>query len=130
MNEENKQDTQQERFTYRYCAKQQAEVEAIRRKYIPKEEDAMERLRRLDKSVGKKGASAAIMLGTLSSLVFGTGMSMTMVWTDRLLLPGIAIGLLGMAGMAAAYPLYRHIVHRERERIAPQVLRLTQELLK
>ena len=46
------------------------------------------------------------------------------------MLPGIVIGVAGMAGTAAAYPLYMQITKRERERIAPEILRLTEELMK
>ena len=66
-------------FTYTYSARQRAEVQAIRRKYLPEEEDKMERLRRLDRSAAKKGAAAAIALGTIGCLVMGAGMSMCMV---------------------------------------------------
>ena len=38
-------DQNEETFEYRYSAKQQEEIEAIRRKYLPKEEDKMEQLR-------------------------------------------------------------------------------------
>lgn len=48
--EENK-----EVFSYTYSASQQAEIKGIREKYMPPtEEDKMERLRRLDRSVTKK----------------------------------------------------------------------------
>ena len=55
---------------------------------------------------------------------------MTMVWTETLLFPGIVVGLIGMAGAAAAYPIYTHMTKREREKIAPEILRISQELLK
>ncbi len=51
------------------------------------------------------------------------------MWAERLFVPGIAIGLAGIAGMCLAYPLYSHITRRERERLAPEILRLTDELM-
>lgn len=42
-------------FQYTYSAKQQEEIEAIRKKYLPPQEDKMEQLRRLDKSATKRG---------------------------------------------------------------------------
>ena len=57
-------------------------------------------------------------------------MSCTTVWQDTLFLPGIGIGILGLLGMAAAYPLYRNITRKRREKLAPEILRITQELLK
>ena len=127
MTEENQNDGV---FTYTYSGRQQEEIRAIRSKYIKREEDQMERLRRLDRSVTKKSNAYAIAMGTLGALIMGTGMSMTMVWTDTLLVPGIIIGVIGMAGVCMAYPVYAHVTKRERERIAPQILRLTEELMK
>lgn len=117
-------------FEYTYSPAQQAEIKEIREKYLPKEEDKMEQLRKLDKSATAKGTKLSIIIGTVSSLIMGTGMSCCMVWSDTLLIPGIIIGIVGMLGVAAAYPLYLHITKKERERIAPEILRLSEELLK
>jgi len=66
----------------------------------------------------------------LSALVLGIGMCCCMVWGGALFIPGIIIGIVGIAGVAAAYPLYERITKKERERIAPEILRLTDELMK
>lgn len=116
-------------FEYTYSAPQQEEIRQIREKYLPKQEDKMEQLRRLDRSATQKGTVIALIVGILGALVMGTGMSCCMVWTDTLLLPGIVIGVAGMAAVAAAYPLYAHITKKEREKIAPEILRLTDELM-
>ena len=50
-------------FEYTYSAKQQQEIENIRKKYLPKEEDKMETLRRLDKSAENPGLIAALAIG-------------------------------------------------------------------
>ena len=55
-------------------------------------------------------------------------MSCCMVWAGSLFLPGIVIGCVGLAGVTATYPIYNHIVKQEREKIAPEILRLTEEL--
>lgn len=119
-----------EAFEYTYSPAQQAEIKEIRKKYLPKEEDKMEQLRKLDKNATARGTKMSILVGTVSSLIMGTGMSCCMVWTDSLLIPGILIGIVGLLGVAAAYPLYLHITKKERERIAPEILRLSEELLK
>lgn len=118
-----------EAFEYTYSAPQQEEIRQIREKYLPKEEDKLEQLRRLDRRASAKGTKRSILLGGIGALVMGTGMSCCMVWTDTLLIPGIILGILGMIAVAAAYPLYAHITKKERERIAPEILRLTEELL-
>ena len=53
-----------------------------------------------------------------------------MLWADRFFLPGICVGVAGIFAAALAYPLYARITQREREKAAPQILRLTEELLK
>lgn len=95
---------------------------------MPREEDKMEQLRRLDKGVEKKGIMWAIILGVVGCLIMGTGMSCVMVFQSSYFIPGILIGILGIALIAAAYPVYKKIIVRERERIAPQILALTEEL--
>ena len=40
---------QKDGFRYTYSAKDQEEIRSIRQKYVPREEDKMERLRRLDR---------------------------------------------------------------------------------
>ena len=117
-------------FQYTYSAKEQAEIKNIRSKYIPKEENKMEQLQRLDASATQKATMYAIIVGVIGALILGTGMSCCMVWTDALLIPGIVIGIIGMAVLAVAYPLYNRTLKKERERIAPEILRLTDELMK
>ena len=118
------------RFEYSYRAKEQQEIQHIRDKYLPKQPNKLEQLRRLDRSVTSKGTAVALAVGILATLILGVGMCCTMVWGAQWFIPGVIIGLLGMAGVAAAYPLYRRITKREREKIAPEILRLSDELLK
>ena len=72
----------------------------------------------------------------MGALIMGTGMSLVMTDMGRhfgmsnALIPGIVIGILGMLPVALAYPAYNHVLKKERERIAPEILRLTEELLK
>lgn len=123
-------DEKKESFTYNYSASQQAEIKKIREKYIPKEENKMEKLRRLDESATKAGTLGALTVGIISVLMFGIGMCCTMVWADTMFIPGIIIGVIGMIGIACAYPLYSYITKRKREKLAPEIMRLTDELMK
>ena len=118
-------------FNYTYSASQQAEIKSIREKYMPpaEEEDKMERLRRLDRSVTKAGTVVSVIVGIISTLVFGFGMCCTMVW-EGLMLPGIIIGVAGMIGIASAYPLYTHVTNKQREKVAPEIIKLSDELMK
>ena len=71
-------------FTYTYSAKQQEEVQRIRKKYLPPEEDKMEQLRRLDRSSTRKGTIVSIIVGAAGCLLLGVGMCCTMVWMEVL----------------------------------------------
>ena len=106
---------------------EQEEIRRIREKYQPRETSKLERLRELDRSVTRKGTAAALTLGVLGLLILGTGMSLCLVWA--MYLPGIPLGLAGMALAGMAYPVCQRINRRERERLAPEILRLTEELL-
>ena len=92
-------DQNEETFEYRYSAKQQEEIEAIRRKYLPKEEDKMEQLRQMDNRVSRKGTIISIINGVI-----------------------------GIVMIALAYPLYERITKKERKKIAPLILKLADEL--
>ena len=117
-------------FQYSYSSKQQSEIEAIKKKYMPKQEDKLEQLRKLDKSAETPGTVVGLILGIIGTLVLGTGMSCVMVWTESLFIVGILVGLLGIIMIALAYPVYKIITKKQREKIAPMILALSEELLK
>ena len=87
-------------------------------------------LRRLDESATRKGTLLSIVVGVIGTLILGFGMCCVMVWQVTWFVPGILIGLLGIVILAIAYPVYLQVTKKEREKIAPEVLRLTDELLK
>ena len=127
-------------FSYTYSASEQEEIKRIRARYTAKEEepiDKMAQLRRLDAGVTRKGTIVSLVLGILGALILGCGMSLVMtdiggalgLGTLSLLL-GIPIGLLGILMVCLAYPAYTLLVNRERARIAPEILRLSDELMK
>ena len=122
-------------FEYTYSAQRQQEVEEIRKAYLPKEEDKMEKLRKLHSIPTQKAQSASIAVGVIGALILGTGMSLCMTelgaaWGMFAFIIGILIGLIGLIMVILAYPLFNRILHKERKRIAPDILRLTEELLK
>jgi len=117
-------------FSYTYSAGEQEEIKRIREKYLPKEADIMQQIRDLDKSVTTKGTVLSLILGVLGTLVMGLGMSMCLVWGEKLFVMGVIIGVLGMAALSIAYPVYSYITKKEKERVAPLILSLTEELMK
>ena len=127
-------------FTYTYSAKEQAELRKIRDKYTApsQSENKMEQLRRLDASVTQKATSVSLALGIIGALILGSGMSLAMTelgaifGTERTvaMMVGIVIGIVGIILVCLAYPTYNRIVKKEREKIAPEIMRLTDELMK
>ena len=130
----------QKEFTYTYSAKEQAELRKIREKYTAptQSENKMEQLRRLDASVTQKATSVSLALGIIGALILGFGMSLAMTelgaifGTERTvaMMVGIVIGIVGIILVCLAYPTYNRIVKKEREKIAPEIMRLTDELMK
>lgn len=122
-------------FEFTYSAERQREIEDIRKKYLPKDENKMDQLRKLHNSATIKAKTASIAIGTIGVLILGTGMSLIMTELGVLLgafsfVIGILVGLAGLIMVALAYPVYNSVLKKERRRIAPEILRLTDELLK
>ena len=127
-------------FTYSYSAKEQVELKRIRDKYTaPTEsEDKMARLRRLDASVTNTAQTIALVFGIIGTLVLGFGMSLIMtefaeilgLFGDTAMLVGILVGIVGGILASLAYPIYTVIVKAKRKKIAPEIIRLTDELMK
>lgn len=126
MSEQKRQDS----FQYTYSATEQEELKRIRSKYLPKEENKMETLRRLDAQAAQKATLASIIIGVIGALVLGLGMSCCMVWAGVWFVPGIGIGVIGIVLVSLAYPIYARTLKKERAHIAPEILRLTDELMK
>ena len=129
-----------ESFRYTYSAKEQDELRRIREKYTApaQSENKMEQLRRLDASVTQKATSVSLALGIIGALILGFGMSLAMtelgaiLGTERTvsMLIGVVTGIIGIVLACLAYPTYNRIVKKEREKIAPEIMRLTDELMK
>ena len=124
-----------DRFSFTYSAQQQKEVEAIRKKYLPQETDKMDQLRKLHAIPTQKARAASLTVGIIGALIMGTGMSLAMTEIGAALgglamILGIAVGLVGVVLVALAYPLYNRVLKKQREKIAPEILRLSDELLK
>lgn len=124
-----------EGFSFTYSAEQQKEVGEIRKKYLPQEVDKMEQLRKLHAVPTQKAQAASLVIGIIGALIMGTGMSLAMTDIGAALgslamVIGIVIGIVGMVMVALAYPLYNRVLKKQREKIAPEILRLSDELLK
>ncbi len=128
-------------FNYTYSAKEQAELKKIREKYMAEtrssEIDKMAEIRKLDASVTKGAMIFSLCTGIIGTLIMGLGMSFIMSdlkeifgsHKDLAMALGIVIGLVGMVAVLIAYPLYQHISEKKRKKVAPEILRLTDELM-
>ena len=125
----------QESFTYTYSAQQQEEIQNIRSKYLPPEEDKMERLRKLHHSATQKAQVISLVLGIIGALVMGAGMSLVMtdigavLGMSETMMPGIVIGVVGMAMAIVNYPIYKRILAARRKKYADQIIALSDELM-
>ena len=127
-----------EEFKLTYSAKEQEELRKIRQKYVTKEVDRMEQLRKLDAGVTRKAVVISLVAGIIGALVLGFGMSLIMtdvgvtlgLYGKIQVVLGVVIGMIGVVLVSVAYPIYNRIARKERERIAPEIIRLTDELMK
>ena len=127
-------------FQYTYSAKEQAELKRIREKYTTstEAEDKMARLRRLDASVTNTAQAVALVFGVIGTLILGCGMSLCMtdigeildLLGDMAMVVGIIVGIVGGILASLAYPIYNAIVKAKRKKLAPEIIRLTDELMK
>ena len=117
-------------FSYNYSAARNKEVESIRRKYMPHEESKLERLKKLDGRVQMAGTIESLCFGIVGALVFGIGMCFFLdvfagaAWLTALLM------VLGAVIMIPAYPIYRRIARKTKTELTPEILRLSEEIIK
>lgn len=121
----------QETFIYSYSAKENKEIQEIRSKYLPREESKLDELKRLDSTVQSSGMIESLCLGIGGALIFGLGLCLAMQVIGEGVIAialGVLLGIIGTAGMIAAYPIYRKIFNRTKAKLAPRILELTAEL--
>lgn len=117
-------------FSYSYSAARNKEVERIRKKYMPCEESKLERLKKLDLRVQSAGMIESLCFGIVGALVFGIGMCFFLdvfageTWLTALLM------ILGTLIMIPAYPVYKTIASKTKKNLTPEILRLSDEIIK
>ncbi len=119
-------------FNFKYTAPSQEErkeIDSIRRQYAPKEqtETKLQRLRRLDALVKNTSVISSLCLGIVGVLIFGMGLTMVLEWS--MLVFGIVLMIVGAVPMAVAYPVYKTVLAKYKERYGEEILRLSDELL-
>lgn len=118
-------------YHYTYSAKENQEIQNIRKKYLPCKETELDELKRLDNMVQSAGITESLCAGIGGALVFGLGLclSMKVIGSGNIgVILGVLLGVIGASGMLAAYPLYSRFYAKAKEKHAPRILELTEEL--
>ncbi|MBR2989162.1 MAG: hypothetical protein IKC64_05515 [Clostridia bacterium] len=121
-----------DQFNFKYTApteEERKEIDSIRRQYASqqKSETKLEKLRRLDGLVKNTPTIISLVLGVVGTLIFGVGLTMILEW--NILLWGIVVMATGSIPMALAYPVYKWILKKYKNRYGDEILSLSNELL-
>ena len=115
-------------FSYTYSATCNQEVLNIRKKYLPRGETKLEELKRLDRLVQNSGVTESLCAGIGGCLVFGLGLCIAMEVIGHMIRLGVILGLIGTAGMLAAFPVYRKFFNKAKAQHTPRILELAAQL--
>ena len=111
-------------------------VEKIRSQYIEQEHTELDALKALDAKVKKPANMFGYTYGSISAIVMGAGMSLVMtdigtrIGLTATLVPGIAVGVVGMGMVLSTYPIYKKILNARRKKYAHQIMELSDRITK
>ena len=107
-------------------------AEAIANEYAVKEARKVVALKKLDKKAKMPANVFAYTFGIIMALVLGVGMCLSMkVIGDGsvgMMILGIAVGLVGIAGVAVNYPIYKKMLESGKKKYASDILKLAKEI--
>ena len=110
-------------------------VQKIRTQYTEKEHTGLDELKALDAKVKKPANTFGYTYGCVSAIVMGTGMSLVMtdigsvVGLASAMVPGIAIGVVGMGMALTTYPIYKRILNSRKKKYAPEIMALSEKIM-
>ena len=106
-------------------------AEAIAKDYAPKENSKIVALKKLDRKAKLPATVFAYTFGIVSSLVAGTGMSLSMgvigSGTTSFII-GIIVGIAGFFGCGVNYPVYKKILEKGKAKYAYDIVSLAKEI--
>jgi len=113
-------------------------VEKIRTQYTEKEHTGIDELKKLDNKIKRPANVFAYVFGSIGAIIMGGGMSLVMTEIGKTIglisslsmFFGIITGIIGIVLVCLAYPIYNRVIKKERERIAPEIIKITDELMK
>ena len=110
-------------------------VQKIRTQYTEKQHTELDALKALDAKVKKPANVFAYTYGSVSAIVMGAGMSLVMtdigamIGMASTMVPGIAIGVVGMGMALTTYPIYKKILNARRNKYAPEIMKLSDKIM-
>ena len=110
-------------------------VQKIRTQYTEKEHTGLDELKALDAKVKKPANIFGYTYGSVSAIVMGAGMSLVMtdigsvVGLASAMVPGIAIGVVGMGMALTTYPIYKRILNSRKKKYAPEIMALSEKIM-
>ena len=111
-------------------------VQKIRTQYTEAGHTQLDELKALDKKVKKPANVFAYVFGTISAIIMGAGMSLVMTDVGAQLgmaeatIPGIVIGVVGLALAIINYPIYKGILSSRKKKFADRIIALSDKLMK
>ena len=110
--------------------KEVKEIKKMRERYEEREEDSsLEKLKKKDKKVRLPAEIFAYTFGIIGALVLGVGMCMAMEVIGGLFVPGIVIGVVGIAMVCVNYFIYKAILSSRKKKYAKEILEMSSALL-
>lgn len=107
-------------------------AEQIANEYAPKDTSKVVALRKLDARAKLPATVFTYSFGMISALVLGIGMCLAMgqigSGTTVSFVLGVMIGIVGMIGMGANYPIYKHILEHGKQKYAFEIMELAKEI--
>ena len=109
-------------------------VEKIRTQYMEKENTGVDALRKLDAKVKKPANVFAYVFGSLGAVIMGSGMSLVMtdigskIGMTEVMVPGIAVGVIGMLMVLVNYPIYKKFLGSRRKKYADEIMTLSDKI--
>ena len=110
-------------------------AQRIRAQYMEKTPSELDALRELDAKVKRPANVFAYIFGSLSAIVMGSGMSLVMtdigatIGITSALVPGIAIGTLGLGMALLTYPIYKGILGSRKKKYGDKILKLSESII-
>ena len=110
-------------------------VQKIRTQYTEKQHTELDALKELDAKVKRPANVFAYTYGSVSAVIMGAGMSLVMteigaiIGLSSVMVPGIAIGIVGMGMALSTYPIYRKMLNARKKKYASEILKLSDQIM-